>query len=239
MIPADVKFTGTTMIKQVVLAGVAAALVVSLSAEARGPGKRQQTELDYAESTHLVFMREEEKLARDVFLTFAQDYPNQPVFQDIGEGSEQTHTDVIRDKLEEYGVPDPNPEADNLPTSIGVYTGAEYGAYFAEKYSALVTQGKRSELDALYVGALIEEIDMHDIVRCPKVIVEMNNGIGEDGCGLVYTDESSLQNAYRSLVDGSENHLRAFVGQIEAVIGVGNYEAQYISQEEVDSILGR
>lgn len=227
------------MKKKVVLASVAAALVVSLSAEARNSGKGQQQELDYAESTHLVFMREEEKLARDVYLTFARDYPNQPVFQDIGEGSEQTHTDVIRDKLEDYGIPDPNPETDRLPTSIGVYTGAEYGAYFTEKYNELVALGKRSELDALYVGALIEEIDMHDIVRCPKLIVELDNGIGEDGCGLVYTDERPLQNTYRSLVDGSENHLRTFVGQIEAVIGAGNYEAQYISEEEVDAILGR
>jgi hypothetical protein len=41
------------------------------------------------------------------------------------------------------------------------------------------------------------------------------------------------------LVDGSENHLRAYVGQIEAVIGVGNYVAQYLTQEQVDTILGR
>lgn len=227
------------MKKPFVLVGVAAALMVSLSVEARGPVKRVDTELDVAESTHLIFMREEEKLARDVYLTLAQEYPNQVVLQNIGEGSEQTHTDVIRDKLEDYGIPDPNPTTDLLPTSIGLFTGAEFGRYFAEKYEQLVERGMRSELDALYVGALIEEIDMHDIVRCPNVIVEMDNGIEEDGCGLVYTDENALQNTYRSLVDGSENHLRTFVGQIEAVIGEGNYEAQYISQEEVDSILGR
>jgi hypothetical protein len=40
-------------------------------------------------------------------------------------------------------------------------------------------------------------------------------------------------------MSGSENHLRAFVGQIEAVIGEGNYVAQYLAQEEVDAILGR
>jgi len=41
------------------------------------------------------------------------------------------------------------------------------------------------------------------------------------------------------LISGSESHLRAYVGQIEAVIGVGNYEAQYLTQAEVDAILGR
>jgi len=229
---------------QLIFAGAAAAMLLSAAVEARGPyggsgGTDDNTELDFAEQTHLVFMREEEKLARDVYLTLAQVYPNQGVFQNIGEGSEQTHTSVIRDKIEDYGLTDPNPETDNLPTSIGVYTGARFGEYFSEKYNQLVELGKRSELDGLYVGALIEEIDMHDIVRCPKVIINMDNGIEEDGCGLVYTDERPLQNTYRSLVDGSENHLRAFVGQIEAVIGVGNYQAQYISQEEVDAILGR
>ena len=58
-------------------------------------------------------------------------------------------------------------------------------------------------------------------------------------CGLEYTDASALINAYSSLIDGSENHLRAFVGRIEAVIGVGNYKAQYLAQAEVDTILVR
>ncbi len=195
--------------------------------------------LDTAEETHLIFMREEEKLARDVYLTFADMYPEQPVFSTIATGSEQTHTDTIRDKLAQFDIADPNPQANVLPESIGVYTGETYGEYFSEKYRQLVDYGMQSELHALYVGALIEELDMHDIVECPKVIVSMDNDIEEDGCGLNYTDELAIINAYSSLVDGSEYHLRAFVGQIEAVIGVGNYEAQYLTQEEVDTILAR
>ncbi len=58
-------------------------------------------------------------------------------------------------------------------------------------------------------------------------------------CGLQYTDANGLQNAYANLISGSENHLRSYVGQIEAVIGVGNYQAQYLTQAEVDAILGR
>lgn len=195
--------------------------------------------LDHAEETHLVFMREEEKLARDVYLTFAQIYPNQPVFQTIATRSEQTHTDTMRDKLAMYLITDPNPDANDLPSSIGVFTGAEYGPYFTEKFTTLTSLGMQSELHALYVGALIEELDMHDIVQCPKVIVETDPAIEEGGCGLNYTDERPLKNAYSSLVAGSENHLKAYVGQIEAVIGVGNYEAQYLTQEQVDAILGR
>ncbi|NOQ80359.1 MAG: DUF2202 domain-containing protein [Gammaproteobacteria bacterium] len=57
-------------------------------------------------------------------------------------------------------------------------------------------------------------------------------------CGLEYTDEQPLIDAYRSLINGSESHLRSYVGKIEAIIGDGNYEAQYLSQDEVDNILG-
>lgn len=194
-------------------------------------------ELDSAEETHLVFMREEEKLARDVYITLSGMWPDSRVFVNIGEGSEQTHTDMIRDKLEDYGVEDPNPTTNDLPSSIGFYTGEEYGDYFAEKYQLLINAGSQSELDALYVGAFIEELDMHDIVECPAAIIEKDNGIND--CGLNYTDEQALINAYRSLLDGSKNHLRSFVGQIESIIGEGNYQAQVISQEDVDEILGR
>lgn len=197
---------------------------------------KDSSTLDKNEASHLTFMREEEKLARDVYLTFAEMYPQQYVFSQIATASEQTHTDVIRDKLAQYNLPDPNPETNNLPDSMGVFTGDEWGWYFTEKYTQLVNQGSNSELDALYVGAFIEELDMNDIIECPAVMVE--HGYSET-CGLNYTDERVLTNTYRSLVDGSESHLRAYVGQIEAIIGTGNYEAQYLSQDEVDKILAR
>lgn len=195
--------------------------------------------LDLGEETHLVFMREEEKLARDVYLTMSAMYPAESIFATIGETSEQTHTDTVRDMLAKYGIPDPNPDANNLPSSIGVFTGADYGWYFTEKFNYLVAWGAKSALDALYVGAFIEELDMIDIINCPKVIVLTDNGIDEGECGLLYTDEVPLQTMYTHLVDGSKDHLRAYVQNIETIIGVGNYVAQVLTQEEVDLILGR
>jgi hypothetical protein len=169
-------------------------------------------------------------------MTLAGLYPDQKVFNKIATTSEQTHTDTMRDKLALYNLPDPNPATNDLPDSIGVFTGAEWGWYFAEKFKDLTEKGSKSELEALYVGALIEELDMNDIAVCPAVMVEAGY---PKPCGLEYTDENGLINAYSSLIDGSENHLRAYVGQIEAVIGVGNYVAQYLTQAEVDAILGR
>lgn len=86
-------------------------------------------------------MREEEKLARDVYLTLKELYPAEPVFATVGDGSEQTHTDTVRDMLEKYGIADPNPDANLLPASIGVFTGADCGWYFSEKFELLTTRG--------------------------------------------------------------------------------------------------
>lgn len=192
--------------------------------------------LDATEASHLTFMREEEKLARDVYLTLAELYPDQTVFNQIATRSEQTHTDTMRDRLDQFNLPDPNPNTNNLPSSLGVFTGEEWGWYFTEKFALLTTKGEISELDALHVGALIEELDMYDITVCPQVMID--RGFSSP-CGLDYTDERALQTAYSALVSGSESHLRAYVEQIEAVIGVGNYKAQYLTQDEVDAILGR
>jgi hypothetical protein len=61
--------------------------------------------LDYEEEQSLLFMREEEKLARDVYLAFYEEW-GKPVFSNIAE-SEQTHTDAVAEKIEKYGLPDP------------------------------------------------------------------------------------------------------------------------------------
>ncbi|RJX32901.1 MAG: DUF2202 domain-containing protein [Desulfurivibrio sp.] len=195
--------------------------------------------LDLGEETHLIFMREEEKLARDVYMTLGELYPDDPTFTNIGDDSEQTHTDTVRDMLAVYGIADPNPTANDLPDSIGVFTGEDYGWYFTEKFNLLVSWGSQSQLDAWYVGAFIEELDMIDIIGCPKVIVETDNGIDAGECGMEYTDEAQLKTMYGHLVAGSENHLRAYVQNIENVIGAGNYVAQVLTQEQVDAILGR
>lgn len=190
--------------------------------------------LDFNEATHLEFMREEEKLARDVYTTLGMLYPDSVVFGHIDD-SEQRHTDAVREMLEEYGLEDPNTN-DNP----GVFTGEAYGAYFTEKYHYLVELASASELDALYVGAFIEELDMMDINRCPQVIVDQDNGIEESSqCGLIYTDQADIINLYTNLLDGSTSHLAGYVRAIESIIGGGAYTAQVLSQEEVDDILDR
>ena len=190
--------------------------------------------VDFNEETHMVFMREEEKLARDVYITLGDSYPDAIVFSNIDD-AEQQHTTTVKDKLAKYDIDDPNTD-----DTVGAYTGEDYGWYFTEKYNLLVGWGEESELDALYVGAFIEELDMLDIVQCPKVIVDTHNKIKDSSdCGLNYTDNSDLQSMLESLLEGSKNHLRSYVGNIEAVEGECSYEAQVLTQLEVDTILGR
>jgi len=189
--------------------------------------------LDDGEETHLIYMREEEKLARDVYLTLGGKYPELQVFANIVV-SEQSHTDAMRDKLIQFDIPDPSTD-----DSVGVFTGDEFGPFFTATFANLTALGNSSPLNALYVGAFIEELDMHDIVDCPIIIVETDNGIGEGECGMSYTDAQALIRSYGNLLDGSKSHLRAFVANIELLIGEGNYVAQYLTQEEVDEILGR
>ena len=200
-----------------------------------GAGMQQQTgNLDFNEETHLIFMREEEKLARDVYTMLGMMYPDSVVFGRIDD-SEQVHTDKVRQTLQSYSVADPNTN-DNL----GIFTGESFGDYFTAKYDELISQAAISELNALYIGALIEELDMLDIRRCPEVILEQDNGIDSaEACGLVYTDQVDVQNLYESLLNGSANHLRGYVRAIEAVIGDGAYVPQLLSQAELDEILRR
>ncbi len=190
--------------------------------------------LDFNEQTHLEFMCEEEKLARDVYITLGAKYPASTIFGMIDD-SEERHKCSVADMLGKYAIPNPSTN-DN----VGVFTGEAYGWYFNEKYTALVERGSASGLEALYVGAFIEELDMLDINQCPKVIVETDNGIDDvSECGKIYTTKPDIQRLYGSLIEGSENHLRAYVTNIEKQIGEGNYKAQVLTQEEVDAILGR
>ncbi|MGM0569831.1 DUF2202 domain-containing protein [Marinobacter sp.] len=166
-------------------------------------------DLTEVEISDLRYMREEEKLARDVYLTLDEQWGTQTqVFARIAL-SEETHTSTVDYLLDKFGVEDPV-----VNDTIGVFTNQELQAL----YNELVARGKASFIDALYVGALIEEKDMRDILAA-----------------INQTDERPIIIAYSNLLDGSKSHLRAFVGVIENQ-GL-SYEAQLLDPEEVRLIL--
>ena len=164
-------------------------------------------ELTVLEADNLVFMREEEKLARDVYLTMYEAW-GLNIFSNIA-ASEQTHTDAVAEMLDKYKLPDPV-----VDDRVGIFVNQE----LATLYDTLLTSGYLSSLEALKVGALIEEVDMVDLKRA-----------------IEETDNENIQVLYENLLSGSRNHLRAFVGLIEDQGIV--YEAQFLPQEEVDAIV--
>ena len=154
----------------------------------------------------LEFMREEEKLAHDVYVALHA-FWGVPVFANIAE-SETEHTTAILDLLLKHGIEDP---------AAGKPEGVFEDPQLQQLYDALVAAGQASLVDALKVGALIEETDIQDIVQRQAL-----------------TDEDDILRVYGSLLCGSRNHLRAFAAQLLAQ-GVA-YEAQVIPQAEWDAI---
>jgi hypothetical protein len=132
------------------------------------------------ETAALLYMREEEKLARDVY-NFIYTTWGQQIFQDIAT-SEQAHMDAIKLLLDRYGLADP-------ALAPGQFTDPSLQAL----YTQLTTQGALSLGDALKVGAAIEEIDIRDLQT-----------------RLAQTDNANIKQVFTNLLDGSYNHLRSF-----------------------------
>ena len=166
----------------------------------------QTIALTVAEIAALKYMREEEKLAHDVYVALYQVW-GAKVFSQIAL-SETTHTEAILALLIKYGIPDP--AAGNAP---GVFKDTALQSL----YNTLMAMAQSSLIDALKVGALIEETDIHDINAMKAV-----------------TDEAAILQVYGSLLCGSRNHLRAFNRQLVAR-GV-TYVPQVITQSDWDAI---
>ncbi|MEW6765976.1 MAG: DUF2202 domain-containing protein [Pseudomonadota bacterium] len=172
--------------------------------------------LTQAEIDEATFMREEEKLARDVYdelaaywLVQAGTAPVVTIMNNISD-SEQAHMDTMKEVLDCYGLPDPVDAAETR----GVFINPE----LSQLYTALTTQGQAGQLEALRVGALIEEVDIEDLA----VSIEISQ--------QKYTDQ-----VYANLMCGSRNHMRAFVGEI--IKTEGSYTAQVLDQATLDAIV--
>jgi len=165
-------------------------------------------ELSAAEAEGLLYMREEEKLARDVYLTLYEEW-RISIFQNIA-NAEQTPMDAVKTLIERYDLEDPS-----VDKGIGVFTNSTLQGL----YDQLVETGNLSLGDALRVGAAIEEIDILDLEEY-----------------VAQTDKADIQMVYENLTKGSRNHLRSFVSTLERQEG-DTYEPQYLHQEAYDAIV--
>jgi hypothetical protein len=148
---------------------------------------------DAALAADLKYMREEEKLAHDVYAVLSAKWGAR-VFSNIAV-SEQRHTDAIATLLDRYGVADP---ADGK--AAGVFENAD----LQKLYNDLVAKGSVSAAQAFKVGKLIEETDIADLDK-----------------RIARTSAADVLAVYKNLRAGSVNHLAAFNRQISGAVGSG------------------
>ena len=159
------------------------------------------------ERQFLLSMREEEKLARDVYKALAGRWGLRG-FSQIA-ASESKHMDAVKALLDKYGIPDPVGE--DLP---GVFSDGG----LQELYARLIDEGSVSAAAALKVGATIEDLDIADLLKA-----------------IAGSDSRDILTVFQNLAKGSRNHLRSFVSHLES-LGLA-YVPQYITQELFDSIV--
>jgi len=158
------------------------------------------------ERESLIFMHEEEKLARDVYLALFKKWEMQ-IFSNIS-ASEQRHMDAIYALLKKYEISTVTSEEQ------GVFTNHE----LQQLYAQLVELGSESLIDALIVGATIEDLDIKDLMEASIEI-----------------DNQDILLVYDNLTKGSRNHLRSFYRNIKNQGAI--YEAQFISDELFQEII--
>ncbi len=166
-----------------------------------------QTALTREEAAGLLFMREEEKLAQNVYSFLAKKWGPRP-FGNILQ-AEAAHTAWVSALLKKYQIADP---------SASLPPGKFADPTLPKLYNEFEKQGGVSRIEALKVGATIEEMDLFDLSRWAKT-----------------TNRADLQQVYENLARGSRNHLRAFVRNLS---NAGfTYKPKHISQEEFNKVI--
>ncbi len=168
--------------------------------------KTIEVQLTVTELEMMHYMMEEEKLAYDVYITLF-DLWGTPIFDAISK-SEITHITAVNLLLAKYNI------TNTASSVVGVYNIE----HIQDLYDGLVVKGSLSLVDALTVGAIIEDVDIYDL---------------EDY--LEKTANADIISVFDFLNCGSRNHLRGFMGQLE--LQGADYTPQYITQERFDEIV--
>ncbi|HEX6849353.1 MAG TPA: DUF2202 domain-containing protein [Chitinophagaceae bacterium] len=170
-------------------------------------GSLPKDPLNQAELNSLSIMREEEKLARDVYIILYNKW-GANILNNIST-SEQTHMEALLLLVQRYSLADPVGN-----NAIGVFKNTT----IQNLYDQLIAKGNISVSEAYQVGATIEDLDIYDLQRL-----------------LVDVDNQDIRLVYDMLTKGSRNHLRSFYWNI-LNIG-GTYIPKYITRTEFDAIV--
>ena len=181
-----------------------------------GGGSGGSDPITEVEIEDLVFMREEEKLARDTYLVLGEEW-GLTIFSNIAE-SEQKHMDALEQLIDKFGLTDPVLDESDVGTFVD--------PHLQDLYAFVIGWGLTSEVDSLKVGAAIEEVDIRDIHHA-----------------IIRADNEDIITTYESLLCGSRNHLRAFVAKIqidgvvyEPFLEYPNPDPDYYDPNELDAL---
>jgi hypothetical protein len=133
----------------------------------------------------LLFMLEEEKLARDTYI-YLNDLWSINQFANI-KNSEQTHMDAVENLLIQNNI-----------NYIILPAGEFVDQDLQDFYNQFAADGALSQSNALQIGATIEDLDIVDL---------------EDY--MEATTNTDLISVFEGLQCGSRNHLRSFISAIE------------------------
>jgi hypothetical protein len=147
-------------------------------------------------TANLTHMRDEERLARDIYTALATKYDQAAPFVNIAR-SEQVHFDTMGLLLTRYGLPDP---------SAGKDPGSYSDPALQALYDKLLASGSESLAKAYDVGIAVEKLDIADLKTA-----------------ISKTTQADAKAAFTNLMNGSENHLAAFTAAKDGkVIGARN-----------------
>lgn len=158
------------------LGALAATAIFLPSAQAATPT------ITAAQKAQLIYIIQEEKLARDVYTALAAKGYSQK-FGNIT-SSEQTHMNLVAGLLKTYGIANP---------TTGLKPGVFKDKTLTALYAKIMSTATKSSADAIAAGVLIEKTDIADIEKMLK--------------GFTQQDINSVLN---SLLSGSKKHLAAF-----------------------------
>ena len=151
---------------------------------------------DAALAGNLTHMRDEERLARDLYTALSAKYSQAAPFVNIAR-SEQVHYDTMGLLLTRYGVPDP---------SAGKAAGNYADPALQSLYDTLLASGSESVAKAYDAGIAVETVDIADL----KAAIEK-------------TTQADAEAAFANLMNGSENHLAAFTAAKDGkILGARN-----------------
>jgi hypothetical protein len=170
-------------------------------------------ELSPLEIEYLILMREEEKLARDVYETLAGLW-NLAIFDNIAR-SEQRHMDAVGALIDKYSDILDDPVQDD---TTGVFSDP-LNVGFSGLYNEWTQTGGGSTVAALRVGAEIEDLDIGDLIEA-----------------LGSVDNNDIQVVFKNLLQGSANHYAAFTRLLEA--SGETYTPEHFSMEDLEALIG-